>query len=144
MPISRVEFTELEKRVVRTAKPVLDFLAPKIGKAYVIAVTRDGCPACENQKPLLDKLATAMTQKHGDNVAFTRIHVKYTPQSQEESKRSKGILGHYFYPTNLILFRTHDLGAIDYYRNSSPTMSELKKNIEIAVKIAAMIEKEKA
>ena len=144
MPINRVEFAELEKKVTGKTKSALDFLAPRVGKAYAVAITRDGCPACERQKPKLDKLATALAQKHGGKVIFTRVHVKYTPKSQEESKRSKHILGHYFYPTNLILFRTHDLGAIEYYRNSSPTMRELKKNIEIAIKIAVSIGKEEA
>lgn len=144
MPINKVEFAELEKEATGKGKPALDFLAPKVGKAYAVAITRDGCPACEKQKPKLDKLATTLARKHGDKVIFTRIHVKYTPESQEESKRSKRILGHYFYPTNLILFRTHDLGAIEYYKNSSPAMSELEKNIEIAIKIAVTIGKEKA
>jgi thiol-disulfide isomerase/thioredoxin len=143
MPIRKVEFADLEERVESKARPVLDLLAPKMGKAYVIAITRDGCPACEKQKPLLDKLAEATVQRHGDAVAFVRIHISYTPQSQEESKRSKALLGHYFYPTNLILFRTHDRGAIEYYRNASPTMSELRKSIDTAVKIAQMLEKEK-
>jgi len=144
MPINKVEFAELEKKVTGKGKPALDFLAPKVGKAYSVAITRDGCPACEKQKPKLDKLATALAQRHGDKVIFTRIHVKYTPEYQEESKRSKRILGHYFYPTNMILFRTHDLGAIEYYRNSSPAMSELEKSIEIAIKITVSIGKKKA
>ena len=143
MAIDKVEFAELEKEISRTKKPVLDFLAPKIGKAYVIAITRDGCSACEKQKPKLARLAATLKQKHRNNVVFTRIHIRYAPGSEGESKRSKGVLGHYFYPTNLILFRTPDRGAIDYYKSSSPTMNELKKNIEIAMEIATMIGREK-
>ena len=142
MRIRKVEFTDLERKAAETAKPVLDLLAPQLGRAYVIAITRDGCPACEKQKPLLDKLAATAEREHPGRSVFTRIHVRYAPQSQEESKRSKTLLGHYFYPTNLILLRTPDRGAISHYRNSSPTMSELKKNIEVAVKIATMMEKE--
>jgi hypothetical protein len=143
MVIGKVEFAELEKEISKTGKPVLDFLAPKVGKAYVIAITRDGCSACEKQKPKLGRLASTLRQEHGNNVVFTRIHIKYAPRSEEESKRSKSVLGHYFYPTNLILFRTPDRGTIEYYKNSSPTMNELKKNIEIAMEIATMIGREK-
>ncbi len=61
---------------------------------------------------------------------------------QEESLQSKDVLDHYFYPTNLILLRTVDRGTIEFYRNFSPEIDELEKNIEIVLKIAAMIEKE--
>jgi hypothetical protein len=52
------------------------------------------------------------------------------------------MFGHYFYPTNLILLRTRDRGAIEYYRNVSPHMSELRRNIEVAVETVTMIKKE--
>jgi hypothetical protein len=143
MLINQIEFSKLEKEVSKTRNPAAEHLACEIGKAYVVAITRDGCSACEKQKPKLDRLATSLTQKYGDTVVFTRIHVKYSPESNEESKRSKNVLGHYFYPTNLILLKTRDRGAIEYYKNSSPTMSELEKNIDAAVKIATMIRNEK-
>src|SRR5512136_1374035 len=116
MPTSTIEFTKLEK----TSKPALDFLAPEIGKVYVVAITRDGCPACAKQKPKLDRLAVDLEAKHGDSVVFTRIHVNYSPDSQQESFRSKDLLRHYFYPTNLVLIRSKDRGAIEYYRNAGP------------------------
>jgi thiol-disulfide isomerase/thioredoxin len=144
MPINKIRFTKLEKKISETDKLLLDYLAPDFGKVYVIAITRDGCPACERQKPKLDELAAALKEKDSNKAIFTRIHVRYAPDSQEESLRSKAMLGHYSYPTNLILLRTADRGAIEYYRNSSPPMGELKKNIEVAAKIAAMIGKEKA
>ncbi len=137
MPTDLIEFTKLEK----TSKPALDFLAPKIGKVYVVAITRDGCPACAKQKPKLDKLAVSLEAKHGDRVVFTRIHVNYGPDSQQESLRSKDLLRHYFYPTNLILIRSKDRGAIEYYRNAGPDMRELLKNIEKAVEVAEFFEK---
>jgi len=136
MTVNSIEFSDLEKK----GKSALDFLAPRIGKAYVIAITRDGCPACKKQKPKLDKLVAAMTEKHGNKVAFKRVHVNYSQDSQEESLRSKDLLRHYFYPTNLILIRTGDRGAIEYYRNAGPDMRELKKNIEKAVRVAKFFE----
>lgn len=142
MLINKTEFAKLEKEISETGKPLLDCLAPDIGKVYVVAITRDGCPACERQKPKLKELARITTKKYESKVVFTRIHVRQPPGSQEESLRSKDVLGHYFYPTNLILLRTRDRGAIEYYRNVSPEMDELEKNIEIAVEIATMIQKE--
>jgi thiol-disulfide isomerase/thioredoxin len=142
MKTKKIEFNKLEKEISETRKSHLDYLASDIGKVYVVAITRDGCPACEKQKPKLQELAKTIEEKHGDKVVLTRIHVKQPSGSQEESLRSKDQFGHYFYPTNLILLRTADRGAIEFYRNVSPEMDELEKNIEVAVKIATMIEKE--
>ena len=101
-----IEFEDLERKISATGKSFRDILAAEIGKAYVIAITRDGCLACERQKPKLDKLAeTLPTEKRGKTV-FVRIHVKYSEDSREESLRSKDALSHYFFPTNLILIRT--------------------------------------
>lgn len=141
MTVNTIEFVELEK-LRKTKKSHLDLLAPEMGKAYVIAMTRDGCPNCDEQKPKLDKLASTMIRKHGDKVVFTRVHVKYTPDSTKESIRAKDIYGHYFYPTNLILIRTRDRGTFEYYRNTAPAMRELEKNIESAIETAVMLAKE--
>ena len=137
MPTNVIEFTELEK----AEKSPLDFLAPQIGIVYVVAITRDGCPACQRQKPKLERLAADLESKHGDKVVFARIHVNYSSDSQGESLRSKDLLRHYFYPTNLILVKSKDRGAIEYYRSASPDMRELRKNIEKAVEVAKFLEK---
>jgi len=137
MKTSVVEFSELEK----TGKAPLDSLALKIGKVYVVAITRDGCSACKKQKPELDRLAETLAKKHGKRVVFTRVHVNYSSDSQEESLRSKDLLRHYFYPTNLVLIRSRDRGAIEFYRNTSPDMRELRKNVERAVEVATFFEK---
>jgi len=142
MRIDKIEFARIEKDLSKAGKSVLDYLAPDVGKVYVVAITRERCPACHKQKPKLDKLAATLKQKHKERIAFVRIHVKRPPNSEQESLRSKDMFGHYFYPTNLILLRTKDRGAIEYYRNVSPHMSELEKNIEIAVETATMIKKE--
>ncbi|NIO38059.1 hypothetical protein GTO27_10210 [Candidatus Bathyarchaeota archaeon] len=142
MPINTIEFTTLEKKIWETGEPHLDYLAHDFGKVYVVAVTRDGCLGCQEQKPKLSELAKRVEEKHGGRVVFAQIHVRQSSGSQEESLRSKDVFGHYFYPTNLILLKTVDRGTIEFYRNVSPEMDELEKNIEIALKIAAMIEKE--
>lgn len=142
MTITKVEFAEFEKKLRKTNKTPLDLLAPALGKAYVIAITRDGCPNCEEQKPKLDRLAAKLIQKRGDKVVFTRIHIKYSPESKEESLRAKDLFHHYFYPTNLILVRSRDKGAFELYRNAGPTMTELEKNIGAAVETAVMLAKD--
>jgi len=142
MTVDVIEFSKLERELAKTRRTPLDYLAPKVGKVYVVAITRDGCPACERQKPKLDRLAEAMAEKHGKRVVFTRTHIKYNPNLTEESLRSKRIFRHYFYPTNLILIRTRDQGAVEYYRNAAPSMSELRKNIETALAVAEFLEKE--
>jgi len=144
MKIDVIEFSELERELAKTQKSPTDYLAPEIGKVYVIAITRDECSACEKQKPKLNDLAATIAEKHGDKVVFTRIHIKHAHNPEKESLRSKDMLKHYFYPTNLILLRTTDRGAIEFYRNAAPDMDELKKNIEHAVEVAAMFEKEMA
>lgn len=138
MEINVVEFSKLEKELAKTYNSTVDYLAPEIGKVYVVAISRDGCSACKKQKLKLNDLATSMVEKHGDKVVFTRIHIRYPHGSEEESLRSKDVLRHYFYPTNLILLRTVDRGAIEYYRNASPDIDELKKNIEVALEVAVV------
>ena len=136
-----IEFGDLERKIAETGKSFRDILATEIGKAYVIAVTRDGCPACERQKPKLDKLAENFPAEKKDKTAFIRIHVKYSEDFREESVRSKDVLGHYFFPTNIILVRTRDREAIELFRSVSPRMSELKRNIIMATEIADMLSK---
>ena len=141
MSVATLEFVQLEQKLRKAKALHLDLLAPKLGKAYVVAICRDGCPNCEEQKPKLDKLATKIAEKHGDTVIFTRVHVKYAQNSKEESARAKDVFHHYFYPTNLILVRSRDKGAFELYRNAGPEMIELEKNIESAVETAAMLAK---
>jgi thiol-disulfide isomerase/thioredoxin len=142
MSVATLEFVQLEQKLRKAKKVHLDLLAPELGKVYVVAICREGCPNCEEQKPKLDKLATKIVQKHGDKVVFTRVHVKYAQNSKEESARAKDVFHHYFYPTNLILVRSRDKGAFELYRNAGPEMIELEKNIESAVETAAMLAKE--
>lgn len=139
MAILKVEFIELEKETSGNRKSALERLAPKSGKVYVVSITRDGCPACEEQKPKMEEVAKEIAQKYGDKIVFTRIHVKYSSKASEESLRSRDVFGHYFYPTNLILLRTGDKGAIEYYRSVATNMDELKRNIGIASEVAASL-----
>lgn len=136
MSIQTLEFIKLEKETSGNRKSAIEHLAPELGKVYIVSITRDGCPACKEQKPKIEQLSKEITQEYGDRVVFTRIHVKYSTEDNEESLRSKDLLGHYFYPTNLILLRTGDKGAIEYYRSAASGMDELRKNIGIASETA--------
>jgi thiol-disulfide isomerase/thioredoxin len=144
MSVTQVEFTDLEKQTKKKGQSVLRLLASDMGKAYVIAICRDNCPACKRQAPRLNELADDLTEKHGKKLVFIRVHVKQPSGDNTESLRAKDLFGHYFYPTSLILFRTKDRGAIEYYRVSSPKMTELKRNIEVALETAVMLAKEKS
>jgi thiol-disulfide isomerase/thioredoxin len=142
MKVQKIEFADIEGEIKKTGKPVIDCLAPEIGKVYVVSITRDGCPACKKQKPKIHELARSITREYARRIEFKQIHIKHIPEHEEESLRSKDIFRHYFYPTNLILIRTGDRGAVEFYRNVSPAMSELRKNIGVAIKITLAIEKQ--
>jgi thiol-disulfide isomerase/thioredoxin len=143
MVVGMIEFVDLEKKMTGSGKPAFDLLAPALGKAYAVAITRDGCPACQRQKPKLDKLAQEISSKHGDAVVFVRIHVKQPQGDVSESLRAKDVLRHYFYPTNMVLVRTRDRGVVEFYRNVSPKMSELRSIIGKAAEISTALAKEK-
>ena len=108
MLISKLEFTELEKERSRSGKSALEYLTLDIGKVHVVSITRDRCPACKRQKPRMEKLAKSIVEKHGKTVVFAQIRVRHPTEKGGEVLRSKEILGHYFFPTNLILLRTKD------------------------------------
>jgi thiol-disulfide isomerase/thioredoxin len=142
MSVETIEFVDLEKALSRKHVSFRDFFASQVGKVYVVCISRDGCPVCVKQKPKIDRLAKTIVEKFGDRVVFIRVHVKYSPERNQESLRSKDVLGHYFYPTNLVLVRSRDKGAFEYYRAASPRISELARNIAHAVEVAKMLEKQ--
>lgn len=140
MPINKIEFINLENQISKKEKSYSDFLAPDLGKVYAIVITRDGCSACEKQKPKLIELAQSLERKFDGKAVFIQIHISRPVDSEEESLRSKELLGHYFYPTNLVLLRTRDRGAFEYYRCVSPDIEELEKAICRAMEVAKFIE----
>jgi hypothetical protein len=139
MLINKITFAQLEKEVSRSGKSSLEYLTLDVGKVHVVAITRDQCPDCERQEPRMEKLAKGIMEKHGKTVVFTQIRVRDPTEKDGEVLRSKEILGHYFFPTNLILLRTKDRGALEFYKNVSPRMSELKRSIDVAVEMAGML-----
>jgi thiol-disulfide isomerase/thioredoxin len=142
MSVETIEFVDLEKALSRKHVSFRDFFASEVGKVYVVCISRDGCPVCVKQKLKVDRLAKALAGKYGGKVVFARVHVKYSPERNQESLRSKDVLGHYFYPTNLVLVRSRDKGAFEYYRAASSRISELARNVAHAVEVAKMLEKQ--
>jgi hypothetical protein len=142
MPVNTIEFFDLEKRLSQTGETPQNVLAPDLGVVYVIAITRDGCSACERQKPQLVDLARCMEENFKDEVDFSWVHVSRPANSDDESLRSKVVLSHYFYPTNLVLLKTRDKGAFEYYRCVSPEMGELEKIIHRAIEVARFLKKD--
>ncbi len=130
MTIKTIHYTQLEKRLRKTNKSLVEYLAPKSGKIYVINITRQNCPSCEKQKPKLEKLAATLTEQYSNKIIFTNIHVNYTKNDPHESNRSKTILGHDFYPTTFIFINNRAHGTINTYKNIEPTTTELRNNIK--------------
>ena len=134
-----IQFKDLEKRLRGKTTSWRDLLAPPPGATAVITIGRDGCKGCDLQKPVLEKLAGSMAEKHSKQISFSLIHVSWKPDSQEESIRSKKLLGHYVYPCTVILIRTKDMGAMEYYRCGYPSAGELRKYAGRAMRVAEML-----
>jgi len=143
MSVSKVEFVDVEKKV-SAKRSFRDVLAPETGKAYAVVISRDGCPACKRHKPRFVKLAETLTKKCGSSVVFVEVHVKKPADSDAESQRSNSLMGHYFYPTDLVLIRTKDRGAVEFFRAVSPRMDELRRYVENALASAVALAKEES
>lgn len=141
--VELIKFVEFEKRLARSGKTFLDLLGPAVGKASVVSITRDDCPACERQKPRFERLAEKVASDYGDKVAFFRVHVEQPPGDVSESLRAKDVFRHYFYPTCMVLVRTRDRGAVELHKTVSSNMNQLKSIIRKAVDIAVAIAKER-
>lgn len=131
-----IEFTLLEKKLGRKGF-WREALGPAPGKVSVVTISRDGCPGCVKIKPVLAAVEKTLAPR--GKVSLTTIHIAYKPGDAAESLRSKRLLGHYFYPCTIILIRTRDLGAMEYYRCGSPTAADLKKHINLALSAAGML-----
>jgi len=136
-----IRFADLEKRLRGKKGQWKELFAPAAGAVSIIAIGRDGCPGCARQEPALARLAKSMTARHGGRISFSRIHISCPGGSREESLRSKKALGHYFYPTAVILIRSNDTGPVEYYRAISPAMSELRMHASNALRAAEALNK---
>lgn len=134
-----IQFKNIERMLQGKKTSWRDLLAPPPGAVAVITIGRDGCKGCELQEPVLERLAASMGEKYGKHIYFSLVHVSWKPDSKEESVRSKKLLGHYVYPCTVILIKTKDMGAIEYYRCGYPSAGELRKYACRAMRVAAML-----
>ena len=107
--------------------PLMPFVAGD-KTVYVFALSRDLCSGCQIQKPLYEKLADEMRQKHGDRVRFHSIHLSDQERFTVKREDFRKTLRFAAYPTYLILIRT-DFGAVETYRAIEPPMADIERNI---------------
>jgi len=140
MAVKLLNFSKLKKALEEKKIGFADFFVETLGKAYVIAITREKCSGCEKQKPLFEKLSNKMKRKHGSRVEFVRVHAQYNQQNREETIRCLDTFQTVAFPTYVILVRTHQGKNREIYRAIEPPMSEIERNIKTAVELAVWFE----
>lgn len=134
MAIRVIDFEVLEKKL-RCRAGWKEFFAPAAGGVTVLAISRDGCPGCVKFKPVFKRLAAGSAI----SISFFSIHISCPGGSMAGSLRAKKLLGHYFYPSVVVLVRSRDLGVFEYYRSISPSAAELKRKLSAALRAAKML-----
>jgi len=140
MTAKLLDFSELKRALDRKNIEFTDFFVKKFGVAYVIAVSREKCSGCEQQKPLFEKLSDKMKRKHGSRVEFTRVHARYSKENREETMQCLDAFRTVAFPTYLICVRNHQGKNKETYRAIEPPMSEIERNIKTAVELAVWFE----
>lgn len=140
MTAKLLDFSELKKALDRKNIEFTDFFVKKFGVAYVIAVSREKCSGCEQQKPLFEKLSDKMKSKHASRVEFTRVHARYSKENREETMQCLDAFRTVAFPTYLICVRNHQGKNKETYRAIEPPMSEIERNIKTAVELAVWFE----
>ncbi len=125
-----VEVIEFQRLKDLSDTDAAEALAKEFGIVYVIAITRDGCSGCMEQKPLFRELAQKMKSDLGGNV-----HVRYAEDDRKESWDSKRIFRHAAYPTYLVHVRSKN-GVLEVYRAIYPNMEELEKQTRESLDLA--------
>jgi hypothetical protein len=140
MPVELLDFSELKKALDRKNIEFTDFFVKKFGIAYVIAVSREKCSDCEQQKPPFEKLSEKMESKHGSRVEFARVHARYSKENREETMQCLDAFRAVAFPTYLICIRNHQGKNVETYRAIEPPMSEIERNLKTAVELAVWFE----
>lgn len=121
----------LSKSSQTTGHPLAPFVVGE-RTVHVFALSRDLCSGCQIQKPLYEKLAGAVNQKHGDNVRFYSIHLSTQGGFTGKREDFRRVLRFAAYPTYLILIKT-DFGAVETYRAIEPPMEDIERNISLTL-----------
>ncbi len=74
MAVLRFTYDDFLSKSKQTPQDPLSALVEHEKTVYVFALTRDSCSGCETQKPLYEKLASSVNEKHGERVKFHAIH----------------------------------------------------------------------
>ncbi len=138
MAVRVIKFKTLEKNLSGRAG-WKELLCPSAGSVLALLIGRDGCPGCVKFKPAFEKLARAFAGRRGRPAKFARIHISCPGGSMTESIRAKKLLGHYFYPTAVVLARSKDLGVFEYHRAISPSIPELQRAVTAALRAAKIL-----
>ena len=136
MAVLRFTYDDFLSKSKQTPQDPLSALVEHEKTVYVFALTRDSCSGCETQKPLYEKLASSVNEKHGERVKFHAIHVSNQQQFRERLQDFRRILKFAAYPTYLILMRT-GLGSVETYRAIEPPMEDIERNIELTLELAS-------
>ena len=132
-PVRTIEFAQLSGG--SSIEDQMERIMPSLGVVYVIAITRDGCSGCAEQKPLYNDLAGRMEAQHHQLVSFSLIHVQYSEENMRQSSESKKILRHGAYPTYMVHVRSR-FGPLELYRAIYPSMRELEKQVAASLELA--------
>jgi hypothetical protein len=136
MSVARLTYEEFVSSLQVHPQDPLDTMAPAEKVVYVYALTRDLCSGCETQKPLYEGLPSKISEKCGDRVKFSVIHVSQQRQFRVKLLDFRRMLKFAAYPTYLILLRT-EIGVVEVYRAIEPPMEEIARNIETAMELAS-------
>lgn len=140
MTVKLLDFSGLKKALGRNNIEFTDYFVKEFGVAYVIAVSREKCSGCEQQKPLFEKLSDKMKSKHGSRVEFARVHARYSKENREETMQCADTFRTVAFPTYLICIRNHQGKNMEVYRAIEPPMKEIERNIKTAVELAVWFE----
>ncbi len=136
MVVVRLSYEEFAKTAQQFPEDPLAPLVQQGKTVYVCALTRDLCSGCETQKPLYEKLADSISEKYGEQVNFSAIHVTQDMHFREKLQDFRRILRFAAYPTYLILLKA-EFGTVEIYRGVEPPMEEIARNIDIAAELAS-------
>lgn len=136
--VSVFDFAKLRRALDAGSKP-LDFLVKEPRVVYVVMVTRDRCSSCQEQKPLFEKLANKIQEKHDGRIMFWRVHSHYSSKSNEEARQCLNAFHTAAFPTYIIAIRDNEGNILETYRGLDSPISEIERNIEVAFSVSDLV-----
>ncbi len=136
MPVKVLNFSELKKKLDASNREAIDLLVKKLGTAYIVAVTREKCPSCENQKPLFEKLSREIDNNYARNAKFFRVHSRFSKKQTQEARQCLDAFHTIAFPTYIIAIKDKEGNSRETYRALEPPMNEIERNIKLSVEVA--------